>query len=113
MQLIEPKAPLALRLAAVLMRGVVQLYSRQLFFLSGAPDCCVCFHARRVQCVIALRRRAADASLRPPRPSRPFAHRAFAEDATAVLLNLKSHIVAPGMDKHVLEERRQQARCAC
>jgi hypothetical protein len=30
-----------------------------------------------------------------------------------VLLNLKSHIVAPGMDKHVLEERRQQARCAC
>ena len=36
-QLIEPKAPLALRLAAVLMRGVVQLYSRQLFFLSGAP----------------------------------------------------------------------------
>ena len=35
-QLIEPKAPLALRLAAVLMRGVVQLYSRQLFFLSGA-----------------------------------------------------------------------------
>ena len=37
MQLIEPKAPLALRLAAVLMRGVVQLYSRQLFFLSGAP----------------------------------------------------------------------------
>ena len=35
------------------------------------------------------------------------------EDATAVLLNLKTHIVAPGMDKHVLEERRQQARCAC
>jgi hypothetical protein len=30
-----------------------------------------------------------------------------------VLLNLKSHIVAPGMDKHVLGERRQQARCAC
>ena len=30
-----------------------------------------------------------------------------------MLLNLKSHIVAPGMDKHVLEERRQQARCAC
>ena len=30
-----------------------------------------------------------------------------------MLLNLKSHIVAPGMDKHVLEERRQQARCVC
>ena len=37
MQLIEPKAPLALRLAAVLMRGVVHLHARQLFFLSGAP----------------------------------------------------------------------------
>lgn len=36
MQIIEPKAPLALRLAAVLMRGVVALYNRQLYFLHGA-----------------------------------------------------------------------------
>lgn len=35
MEIIQPKAPLALRLAAVLMRGVVSLYSRQIFFLHG------------------------------------------------------------------------------
>jgi hypothetical protein len=37
-QIIEPKAPLALRLAAILMRGVVTLYSRQIYFLHGASQ---------------------------------------------------------------------------
>jgi hypothetical protein len=73
MEIIQPKAPLALRLAAILMRGVVTLYSRQIYFLHGARTrggCTRCFSWLTRVCVFSRRARFFALCLCSPRRGR-------------------------------------------